>query len=94
MLTIYKIENKQNGRIYIGSTKKDPKVRWSHHISELNLGEHRNFKLQEDFNLHGLESFIFEVICKCYLRERAFMETKLISELDAYYNIRLNKKEN
>ncbi len=35
------------------------------HVSEMNLGRHRNFGLQDCFNEHGLESLSFCVIEKC-----------------------------
>jgi group I intron endonuclease len=58
---IYKITNKLNGRIYIGSAKLF-KVRWSQHSSSLRNQKHSNKFLQADFNKSGEEAFVFEVI--------------------------------
>lgn len=58
---IYKIINKINGRIYIGSAKRF-KTRWSQHTSSLRGQKHQNKFLQADFNKCGEEAFVFEVI--------------------------------
>lgn len=46
--TIYKIENQQNGRVYIGSTEKGTR-RIKQHINELSRGKHPSKALQSDF---------------------------------------------
>jgi len=58
---IYKITNKLNGRIYIGSTKEF-KIRWKQHSSSLRKQKHSNKFLQADFNKSGEEAFVFEVL--------------------------------
>lgn len=58
---IYKITNRLNGRIYIGSAKEF-KVRWKSHTSSLRKQRHSNKFLQADFNKCGEEAFVFEVI--------------------------------
>lgn len=58
---IYKITNKLNGRIYIGSAKEF-KNRWVQHTHSLRNKKHSNKFLQSDFNKCGEEAFIFEVI--------------------------------
>jgi len=58
---IYKITNKVNGRIYVGSAKLF-KVRWSQHTSSLRNQKHSNKFLQADYNKSGEEAFVFEVI--------------------------------
>jgi group I intron endonuclease len=58
---IYKITNKLNGRIYVGSAKEF-KRRWSQHTSSLRNQKHSNKFLQADFNKCGEEAFVFEVI--------------------------------
>ncbi len=47
--TIYKIENQQNGRVYIGCTEKGER-RIKQHFSELNRGKHKSKTMQADFN--------------------------------------------
>ena len=58
---IYKIINKSNGRIYIGSAKEF-KARWKSHASSLRNQKHNNKFLQADFNKCGEEAFVFEVV--------------------------------
>jgi group I intron endonuclease len=61
MQGIYKISCTQDSRVYIGSSK-DIKRRWSEHRKDLNKGNHRNHKLQIDWDAYGDESFIFEIL--------------------------------
>ena len=58
---VYKITNKINGRIYIGSAKEF-KQRCKQHRIGLIKKKHRNKFLQADFNKCGEDSFVFEVI--------------------------------
>lgn len=58
---IYKLANKLNGRIYVGSAKEF-KRRWSQHASSLRNQKHQNKFLQADFNKCGEEAFVFEVL--------------------------------
>lgn len=58
---IYRIRNKVNGRIYIGSAKEFKRRFRGHHNSLLKL-KHKNKHLQEDFVLFGTDSFVFEVL--------------------------------
>lgn len=45
MVGIYKIENKVNGKVYIGQSI-DIKIRWYNHRKELNGNRHHNEHLQ------------------------------------------------
>ena len=58
---VYKITNKLNGRIYIGSAKCF-QVRWSQHAGSLKNNKHSNRFLQADFNKSGTDAFLFEVL--------------------------------
>ena len=58
---IYKIINKLNGRIYVGSAKRFIE-RWQSHTSSLRNQKHQNKFLQADFNKCGEEAFVFEVL--------------------------------
>lgn len=58
---VYKIYNKLNGRIYIGSAKEF-KSRYKGHIYSLRNNKHSNKFLQNDFNKCGEENFVFEVL--------------------------------
>lgn len=58
---IYKILNKETGRIYIGASTVLPQ-RWSRHRSLLYSRNHNNQNMQEEYNKYGLEAFEFEVL--------------------------------
>lgn len=58
---IYKITNKLNGRIYVGSAKRFIE-RWQSHTSSLRNKKHNNKFLQADFDKCGEEAFVFEVL--------------------------------
>jgi group I intron endonuclease len=58
---IYKITNKLNGRIYIGSSKLF-KLRWKQHSKALRNNKHSNKFLQRDFNKCGEGVFVFEIV--------------------------------
>lgn len=47
--TIYKIENQQNGRVYVGCTEKGER-RIKQHFSELKRGKHKSKIMQADFD--------------------------------------------
>jgi len=61
MKGIYKITNKTNNKIYIGSSKNIFK-RWESHISDLLNKNHHSYKLQNDFNKYGINEFTFEIV--------------------------------
>ena len=58
---VYKITNTKTGHVYIGQTTIG-KDRRSCHKSELRHQKHDNPPLQEDWNEHGEEAFVFEII--------------------------------
>jgi len=58
---IYKIENKVNKMVYIGSTNNFER-RKGEHLKDLSNGNHCNFKLQKDYNKYGEDAFIFFMI--------------------------------
>lgn len=81
---IYKLTNKFNGRIYIGSTKEF-KARWKQHAKALESGKHTNAFLLNDFNKCGSDVFVFEV---CEVVETG-KDDRLSTEqlyLDKYYD--------
>jgi len=58
---VYKIQNTSNNRFYIGSTK-DFKHRYWSHKHDLQKKKHHNRFLQNDWNLHKEEDFVFSVV--------------------------------
>ena len=78
---IYKITNKINGRIYIGSAKEF-KERWKRHASSLKTNKHNNRFLQADYNKCGAEAFVFEIIeiTECDKQGRLMIEERYIKE--------------
>lgn len=65
---IYLITNKQDGKVYVGSSNK-VRRRLIEHKSRLLLNNHHNRYLQRAFNKYKLESFTFEVLEYCQLDE-------------------------
>lgn len=61
---IYKIENKLNGKTYIGQTinyKKRKRV----HLNYLKNGKHHNSYLQRSFDKYGQSNFNIELVVEC-----------------------------
>lgn len=58
---IYSIENKTNGKTYIGSSI-NLKRRLNCHLVLLNTNRHYNQKLQRAWNKYGSENFVVEVL--------------------------------
>jgi group I intron endonuclease len=81
---VYKLTNKNNGRVYIGSAKTF-KTRWHNHTASLRRQKHHNKYLQADFDICGEEAFVFEVleVVEGSKPERLSTEQRYI---DQYYN--------
>jgi group I intron endonuclease len=62
---IYKIENKVNGKVYIGQTKVGFKTRKSSHILSLRKNIHSNDHLQKAWNRYGKNKFDFSILVGC-----------------------------
>jgi group I intron endonuclease len=77
MESLYKIENKITGRIYIGATC-DFNTRKREHLRELRKNKHKNPLMQNDFNKYGIDSFMFEVILEsddCFSIEQEYISS-------------------
>lgn len=91
--SIYKIENILTGDVYVGSTSVKVERRWSNHLSDLRCGRHPNLLLQLHADLMGLACFKFTKIKTCKKEQKTYWEAVYIEQLNASYNIKLNKKE-
>jgi len=58
---IYKIENKTNGKMYIGSSV-NIKYRFKKHKEGLKSNKHYNKHLQHSWNKYGKDAFVFSVV--------------------------------
>lgn len=81
IIGIYKITNKIDGKIYIGSSN-DIYYRWKRHIRLLNKGTHHSGKFQIAWDKDGSQNFKFEIICK--LREEEY-DKKLLLDIEQLY---------
>jgi len=88
--TIYKIENKVNGKVYIGQTIKKAKYRMNRHKTELNNGNHSNVHLQKAFNKYGIANLKYSIVEEVSLSKLDEKEVFWISyhkERNGVYNI-------
>ena len=84
----YKIENKLNGKKYIGITLY-PQVRKNRHFRDLKNQAHVNIRLQNAWNKYNEENFFFEIIEEKNFEEKfeAYnYEKELIEKYDSYEN--------
>lgn len=95
--TIYMIENKRNGKRYIGMTMDFEKRKKRHHY-ELRKNIHTNKELQKDFDNGSWEDFEFKVLKKVKgLEQAAKEENRLIEYYDTVgngYNVIRNARPN
>ena len=94
---VYKITNKVNGKIYIGSSN-NIENRWHQHKLQLRDGIHTNQHLQHAWNLYGEDNFMFEVIEECapeiqFEREQYYLNTLSPFEERGYNIVRQISKE-
>ena len=98
MIGIYKIENKVNGKIYVGQSI-DINARWKNHITLLNKGNHHNDYLQKSWNKYGENNFEFSIIEECDLSDLNCREIYWIDYYNSYirdygYNLTLGGEGN
>lgn len=83
MTGIYKIENKNNGKVYIGKSKNIMQ-RWVAHEQDLNKHKHHSSKLQKDYDdFGGIEAFEFSIIENCTTSELTEREKYYIQKYDS-----------
>lgn len=73
---IYKIENKLNGKVYIGRSV-NPAFRFYKHKQDIKNGEHGNQHLTNAVNKDGIDNFDFEVI--------EWLPDRLLGEREEYW---------
>lgn len=92
------IENKRNGKRYIGMTIDFEKRKKSHYYDLRNPNKHVNSKLQKDFDSGSWEDFEFSVLKKVKGLEQASKEeNRLINYFDTVdngYNVIRNARPN
>lgn len=86
---IYLLENTANQKKYIGQTQ-DLSWRKVTHRGKLKLGQHPNYKLQEDWDKYGEKAFKYTVLEYCdrsIANEREMYYIALYDTVNAGYNI-------
>ncbi len=88
---IYVIRNKQNGKLYVGSSQNIHR-RALEHKSELRRGVHDNDYLQKSWNKYGEDAFQFEILEECEVAMLAEREQYWLDTIgfDVTYNIAQN----
>lgn len=82
---IYRIENAENGKVYIGSAVNLDK-RLKHHRSRLRNRAHKNAHLQSAWNKYGARAFTFSVLLVCSRKNLMFYEQRCIDGFSAVAN--------
>ena len=85
MIGIYKIENKVNGKCYIGQSI-NIKRRWEIHRSELKNNTHYNQYLQKAWNKYGENNFNFSIIEECDHNKLDEREMFWVKQYNSYAN--------
>lgn len=83
---IYKIVNKTNGKMYVGSSKNILR-RWKTHKSRLRSKIHHNVILQRAWVKYGESNFSFEILEKVAFEELFVREKEWIASLHPEYNL-------
>lgn len=86
IIGVYKIEC--NGKCYVGSSSRSIAGRWKEHIKDLNKGNHHNKYLQNVYNKHGRDAFLFSILEIVERKEDVITaEQKYIDNLKPEFNI-------
>lgn len=86
---IYSIQNKINGKRYIGQSKNIER-RFKDHLSRLENGNHDNDYLQKSFDKYGGQCFEFKIVCECSIEDLDKEEKRFINLYGTYlqgYNL-------
>lgn len=87
MYYIYKIENCINHKKYIGLTNNIARRR-NRHFTDLKYNRHDNKFLQKEFNIYGIDNFIFSIEFSgdVTIEEIGYLEKEFIKKYDSYKN--------
>lgn len=85
MIGIYKIVNKINNKVYIGSAT-DIKKRWRDHKWYLIHQKHHNTHLQSSWNKYGEGSFDFILVLECNINKLLILEKEFIIKYNTFNN--------
>lgn len=80
---IYLLKNKETNRVYVGRSC-NPQHRFKQHMYALNGRYHKNELMQEDFDLHGKDSFQMEIVQESFNFTRSGIEGEWIVKLRTY----------
>ena len=82
--TIYKLQNKINGKIYIGFTGKLVEERWAEHCKDAKSGS--DFAIHRAIRKYGFENFVGEILYQSSYRKHCLteMEPYFIREYKSY----------
>lgn len=86
MIGIYIIKNVKNNKVYVGSTNKSLLLRKKQHFNNLKNNKHENPYLQNSWNKHGENNFLFIVILeqeKINIDELLKLESNIIKKYKA-----------
>lgn len=86
---IYKITCLTTNEIYIGASVSISD-RKTNHLRELKHQNHKNYKLQSDYNKYGKDDFKFDILELCSKKELNKKEQEYVNLLKPYYNICYN----
>jgi hypothetical protein len=78
VVIIYAIINKVTKARYIGSTGREPEVRWRDHKRLLKRGTHHALPLQKAWNEYGERAFVFATVRAVTTPERKWAEQREI----------------
>lgn len=84
LIGIYLIQNRTTGMFYIGSSV-DIKNRFRQHKQMLTNGNHKNSRLQADYNEYGYEVFDCQVLCTCDKDELLHKEQQMFDTYSKTY---------
>ena len=82
---IYCIQNKKDGKRYIGQSV-DIYQRWRHHKWQLNNSRHSNCHMQASWIQNGKENFEFSILKQCDIEELDKLEIYFIDKYKTFNN--------